>query len=43
MAEWTFVVTTPDGQDVTTRGCDLFEFEGDKIRVKNAFRKARPA
>ncbi len=42
-AEWTFVVTTSDGQNVATRGCDLFEFEGDKIRVKNAFRKAKPA
>jgi ketosteroid isomerase-like protein len=41
-AEWTFVVTGPDGQDVPTRGCDLFEFEGEKIRVKNAFRKAKP-
>jgi ketosteroid isomerase-like protein len=42
-AEWTFVVTGPDGRDVPTRGCDLFEFEGEKIRVKNAFRKAKPA
>ena len=24
------------------RGCDLFEFEGDRISVKNAFRKNRP-
>ncbi len=42
-AEWTFVVTGPGGEDVPTRGCDLFEFEGEKIRVKNAFRKAKPA
>lgn len=42
-AEWTFVVTGPDGEDVPTRGCDLFEFEGDRVRVKNAFRKSRPA
>lgn len=33
-AEWTFVA---DG--VRVRGCDLFEFEGDLIRTKNAFRK----
>lgn len=42
-AEWTFVVTGPDGEDVATRGCDLFEFEGERIRVKNAFRKVRAA
>jgi uncharacterized protein (TIGR02246 family) len=33
-AEWTFVA-----DDVRIRGCDLFEFEGDLIRTKNAFRK----
>jgi len=33
-AEWTFVA---DG--VRIRGCDLFEFEGELIRTKNAFRK----
>jgi ketosteroid isomerase-like protein len=36
-SEWTFV-----SGDTATRGCDLFEFEGDKIRVKNAFRKLKP-
>ena len=34
-AEWTFVAT-----GVRVRGCDLFEFDGDLIRTKNAFRKA---
>ena len=33
-AEWTFVA---DG--VRVHGCDLFEFEDDLIRTKNAFRK----
>ena len=37
-SEWTFV---SGGSAV--RGCDLFEFEGDRIRVKNAFRKLRPS
>jgi ketosteroid isomerase-like protein len=37
-SEWTFV-----SGGVATRGCDLFEFDGDLIRVKNAFRKLRPA
>lgn len=33
--EWTYHFQ--DGSE--QRGCDLFEFEGDKIKVKNAFRK----
>jgi hypothetical protein len=37
-SEWTFV-----SGGTAVRGCDLFEFEGDRIRVKNAFRKIRPA
>jgi taurine dehydrogenase small subunit len=36
-SEWTFV-----SGDTAVRGCDLFAFEGDRIRVKNAFRKNRP-
>jgi uncharacterized protein (TIGR02246 family) len=38
-AEWTFRATDDDGQEFEVRGCDLFEFDGDLIRVKNAFRK----
>jgi ketosteroid isomerase-like protein len=38
-AEWTFRATGDDGQPFEVRGCDLFEFEGDLIWVKNAFRK----
>jgi ketosteroid isomerase-like protein len=40
-AEWTFRATGDDGQAFALRGCDLFEFDGDLIRVKNAFRKIR--
>jgi uncharacterized protein (TIGR02246 family) len=40
-AEWTFVATGPDGSELRVRGCDLFELAGDRIRVKDAFRKAR--
>jgi SnoaL-like domain len=36
--EWTY--TFKDG--TVALGCDLFEFRGDKIRVKNAFRKVQP-
>jgi len=35
-SEWTFT-----SGDTAVRGCDLFEFEGDRIRVKNAFRKIK--
>lgn len=38
-AEWTFVATNPDGTVMRTRGCDLFEFEGEMVRTKDAFRK----
>jgi ketosteroid isomerase-like protein len=38
-AEWTFVATEADGAELRVRGADLFEFAGDLIRTKNAFRK----
>jgi len=37
--EWTFVWTARDGHVVEQRGCDIYEFDGDYIRRKNAFRK----
>jgi ketosteroid isomerase-like protein len=42
-ATWTFHGTTGDGDRIDYRGVDILEFEGDKIRVKDAFRKARTA
>lgn len=39
VAEWTFSATRPDGTVMRTRGCDLLEFEGDKVKTKDAFRK----
>ena len=39
VAEWSYVKTDKGGNKTVTRGCDLFEFMGDKIRLKNAFRK----
>jgi ketosteroid isomerase-like protein len=35
---WTFVATV-DGDETRVRGCDLFEFDGGKVKRKNAFRK----
>ncbi|MFA7504082.1 MAG: nuclear transport factor 2 family protein [Burkholderiaceae bacterium] len=39
--EWDFVATDESGKSVSTAGCDLLEFRGDQVLVKNAFRKAR--
>ncbi len=42
VSEWTFVGTrSSDGVQVEVDGCDLFTFEGDKIRVKDSWRKQR--
>lgn len=39
--EWDFVTTDANGTRVSTAGCDLLQFRGDKVLVKNAFRKVR--
>jgi ketosteroid isomerase-like protein len=39
VAEWSYVWTEPDGRVIELRGCDIYEFRGDKISRKNAFRK----
>lgn len=42
-SEWIFTATGSDGVRTSVRGCDLFEFAGDKITRKDAFRKQRMA
>ena len=42
VSEWTFTGTRDDGTRVEVHGCDLFTFRGDKIAVKNSYRKNRP-
>lgn len=37
--EWTYVHRRSDGELVSIRGCNLFEFLGVKIRRKSGFRK----
>lgn len=39
VSEWTIRGTTTEGARVEVRGCDLFVFEGDKIRRKDSFWK----
>lgn len=41
MATWTFSGTSISGSEVVYRGVDVFEFVGDQIRLKDAFRKER--
>jgi hypothetical protein len=38
-SEWLLTGTTVQGERVEMRGCDLFEFEGDKIARKNSYWK----
>jgi len=39
VAEWSYEFIAIDGAVTVVRGCDVFEFEGDLIRRKDAFRK----
>ncbi|MET7334511.1 nuclear transport factor 2 family protein [Nonomuraea sp. NPDC005650] len=38
-AQWAYTRTDADGREHRVDGCDLFEFDGDLIRVKDAYRK----
>ena len=38
-SQWSYSSTTADGTVIEVRGCDLYEFAGDLIRVKDAYRK----
>ena len=37
--EWTYHWSEPAGRNRRVRGCDVFEFSGEKIRRKSGFRK----
>ena len=41
VSEWTFTGTKQDGSKVEVTGCDLFTFRGEKIAIKNSYRKNR--
>lgn len=38
-SQWSFQYRQDDGSIVDVRGCDIYEFAGDRIRVKDAYRK----
>ena len=42
VSEWTFTGTRTDGTRVEVHGCDLFNFRGGKIALKDSYRKNRP-
>ncbi|NQX13345.1 nuclear transport factor 2 family protein [Microbacteriaceae bacterium VKM Ac-2855] len=42
-ATWSFTGQGPDGTVQVTRGCDIYEFRGGKIALKDAFRKVYQA
>ena len=39
VSEWLLTGTTPRGERVAVRGCDLFELRGDRIRRKDSYWK----
>jgi ketosteroid isomerase-like protein len=39
--QWSYSRTGEDGRTHWVHGCDLFQFEGDLIRVKDAYRRVR--
>lgn len=41
VSQWRFTGTKADGSTVNTMGCDLFEFAGNKLLVKDSYRKNR--
>jgi ketosteroid isomerase-like protein len=40
-SEWTLSGTTPDGDRIEVRGCDLWTFRGGKVAKKDSFWKIR--
>jgi len=38
-SEWLLTGTTPQRDRIEVRGCDLFEFEGDKVARKDSYWK----
>ncbi|MBA3325674.1 MAG: nuclear transport factor 2 family protein [Rhodobacteraceae bacterium] len=41
VSAWRFAGTDREGRSVEVDGCDLFVFDGERIALKNSFRKAR--
>jgi ketosteroid isomerase-like protein len=39
VTRWTLRGRRPDGSESVVRGCDVFEFDGDRISLKDTYRK----
>ena len=42
VSRWTFRGTRPDGSRMEVNGCDFLTFRGEKIAIKDSYRKSRP-
>ena len=42
VSQWTLTGTRADGSKVEVNGCDFLTFRGDKIAIKDSYRKNRP-
>jgi ketosteroid isomerase-like protein len=40
VTRWTLRLPSADGPPTVVRGCDVFEFDGDRISAKDTYRKA---
>lgn len=40
LTEWRFRATKPDATSLVIDGLDLLEISGDKVRIKNSYRKS---
>jgi taurine dehydrogenase small subunit len=40
-SKWSYTRTDEDGRVHEVHGCDIFEFDGGRIRVKDAYRRVR--
>lgn len=41
LSSWRFIGTSAGGQTVDVDGCDIFAFDGERIALKDSYRKAR--
>ena len=41
LSEWKVIATLRSGEKVDAMGCDIYEFENGKIKVKDTFWKSR--
>ncbi len=40
-SQWSFTYPDEHGKTIVVHGCDYYEFDGDRIRLKDAYRKVQ--